>query len=279
MNRIDATFQQLAKEQRKALVGFITAGDPTLPVSLDIAAGMCRAGLDVLELGVPFSDPTADGPVIQRSSRRALDGGMTIGGAIRMAGCLRKEEIRTAIVLFSYYNPILAYGVQRFYDDAVANGVDGVLVVDLPPEESEEMTSQWPGNQLSIIRLIAPTTPPDRAKTILKTASGFVYLISMTGVTGGAGWHVADVADQVQRIQAMTSLPVCVGFGISTPDHVREMSRIADGVVIGSAFERTIENLINDPGLASRMARQVEEYVQALPGGSDVPETGMATSR
>ncbi|MGD9974315.1 MAG: tryptophan synthase subunit alpha [Desulfatirhabdiaceae bacterium] len=263
MNRIDAAFNQLRQLQKKALVGFVTAGDPTFSTSLEILTAMCRAGLDILELGVPFSDPTADGPVIQRSSQRAIKVGMTVGEVIRMASGIRKQRITIPIVLFSYYNPILAYGVERFYRDALDNGVDGLLIVDLPPEESDEMTKKWPGNDLAFIRLIAPTTSLARARTIVETASGFVYLVSKTGVTGSDGLAASPVAEQVSQLKQMTNLPICVGFGISTPDDVAAMSRIADGVVIGSAFERLIETHVDDPDLAMIMAKQVVEYKRA----------------
>jgi tryptophan synthase alpha chain len=264
MNRIQTTFNLLTPSHQKALVGFVTAGDPTYSLSLEILTAMCRAGLDILELGVPFSDPTADGPVIQRSSQRALMAGMTVSRVIQLAAGLRSRQIEIPIVLFSYYNPILAYGVERFYQDAMKNGVDGLLVVDLPPEESAEMTDQWPGTDLSIIRLIAPTTPVVRARTILESASGFVYLVSKTGVTGSDGLAASPVAEQVNQLKQMTHLPICVGFGISTPEDVASMSRIADGVVIGSAFERTIETHLDDPGLADRMAQQVASYKRAM---------------
>lgn len=241
MNRIPLLFDQLRKKHQKALIGFVTAGDPDMATSLSICSSMCRNGLDLLELGIAFSDPTADGPVIQRSSQRALQQGVTPAAVIDMVAHLRKE-IDTPIVLFTYYNPILAYGIQRFYRDAVRAGADGVLIVDLPPEESREMTDQWPvPSQLSLIRLIAPTTPDVRIRTIAAQADGFLYLVSKTGVTGSAGLDSDVVEANVQRIRSCTSLPVCVGFGVNTPEDVARIARHADGVVIGSAFERTIE--------------------------------------
>lgn len=241
MNRISLLFDHLKESHQKALVGFVTAGDPDMDTSLSICRSMCRSGLDLLELGIAFSDPTADGPVIQRSSHRALQQGVTPAAVIDMVSHLRKE-IDTPIVLFTYYNPVLAYGIQKFYRDAVQAGADGVLIVDLPPEESKEMTDQWPvPSELSLVRLIAPTTPDARIRTIAAQADGFLYLVSKTGVTGSDGLDSDVVEGNVRRIRTCTHLPVCVGFGVNTPEDVARIARHADGVVIGSAFERIIE--------------------------------------
>ena len=184
MNRIDAAFKGLADKKEKALVGFVTAGDPDLGQSLRITAAMCAAGLDLLELGVPFSDPTADGPVIQRSSSRALSAGIGLAQVLDMVAALRRKT-QVPIIVFSYYNPILAYGAAAFHRDALNAGADGVLLVDLPPEESAELTDLWPDNGLCLIRLTAPTTPPERMARITAGASGFIYHVSQLGVTGG----------------------------------------------------------------------------------------------
>jgi len=192
MNRIDTTFTNLKEKGERALVGFVTAGDPDYSTSLDIVKTMCNSGLDVLELGIPFSDPTADGPVIQRSSARSLENGTRLASIMTMTRELR-EVTDIPIILFSYYNPILAYGPVAFYDEAVAAGADGLLVVDLPPEESKEMTGLWPGDTLSLIRLVAPTTPRDRMAYVTETAAGFLYLVSKTGVTGSDGLDFAEV--------------------------------------------------------------------------------------
>lgn len=261
-NRLSKTFQILKQRQEKALVSFVTAGDPTIPKSFEIIDALCRSGTDILELGVPFSDPTADGPVIQRSSARALSNGVSLKTVLEMIRTIRKT-IDTPIIIFSYYNPILAYGNEAFYRDAISSGADGVLVVDLPPEESDEMTSCWTTNALSLIRLIAPTTPPDRMQRIAKSASGFLYMVSKTGVTGSDGLNAGDFSHHVALLRTMTDLPVCVGFGISTPQDVKTVAAAADGVVIGSAFERLIEENINNPNLVSLIKEKTKTYKDA----------------
>lgn len=263
MNRIETVFERLRQKSEKALVGFVTAGDPSEARSLEIIRAMCDAGLDILELGIPFSDPTADGPVIQRSSGRALKAGMNLRKALGMA-----EKIRRAypvpIVIFSYYNPILAYGASRFYQDAAAAGADGVLVVDLPPEESDELTSESGGVDLALIRLVAPTTPPSRMGTIAKGSSGFLYLVSMTGVTGSGGLNVEEISEVTRSLASRSNgTPICIGFGISSPEQVREIGVLADGVVVGSAFERLIETHLDDPALPAKVGAAVRALKEA----------------
>lgn len=262
MNRIDNTFEKLKQKNEKALVGFLTAGDPNIAGSLKILKAICKAGLDVLELGIPFSDPTADGPVIQRSSKRAIENGITLKKVLEMTGDIRKET-SIPIILFSYYNPIYVYGVEKFYKDALKAGADGVLVVDLPPEESEEMTSCWPGSALSLIRLVAPTTPLKRMSTIADSASGFIYLVSKTGVTGSNGLNTDEVGLTAKSLRSVTRLPICVGFGISEVEDVAAVASIADGVVIGSAFERLVEKNLDNPDLASLLAERVSKLKKA----------------
>ena len=262
MHRIQRTFDQLKEKNERALVGFLTAGDPDLPTSTAIIDGMCQAGLDVLELGVPFSDPTADGPVIQRSSARALEKGIYLPAVFELTARLRSRT-DIPIILFSYFNPILAYGSARFYSAAIDAGADGVLVVVLPPEESAEMTATWPGDELDLIRLVAPTTPAARMARIAATASGFLYLVSKTGVTGSDGLNVPAIRRQVDQLRTVTTLPVCVGFGISTAEQVAAVANAADGVVIGSAFEKMIEDHPRDPALADRIAARVLTYKAA----------------
>lgn len=254
MSRLEETFQRLKEKGEGALVGFVTAGDPDPETSLQILRALTEGGVDILELGVPFSDPTADGPVIQRSSGRALAGGMTLEKTLDMCRSLRAWS-PIPVVIFSYYNPILAMGGRRFYEESVRAGADAVLVVDLPPEESREFLDHWSGNRLDFIRLVAPTTPTDRMAAIAREASGFLYLVSMTGVTGSAGLDLAEVAATAARLKQVSALPVCVGFGISQPEHVAAVCRAAEGAVVGSAFERLIEEHLHAPDLAERVAR------------------------
>ncbi len=240
MTRLNDTFAQLASRNEKALVGFISAGDPTYDTSLAIAKAMCDAGLDVLELGVPFSDPTSDGPAIQLASQRAIAGGMTLTKTLEMIRELRKTT-ETPIVVFSYYNPIFAYGPAAFVTDAKAAGADGVLLVDVPPDEVDEL-APFRVDDFDIIRLVAPTTPEDRTAQLVADASGFVYLVSRTGVTGKAGTLDVDaIAGHAAEVRRHTDLPICLGFGISTPEHVASLRDHVDGLVVGSAFIRVIE--------------------------------------
>ena len=262
MNRIEKTFLDLSQKREKALVGFVTAGDPTPERSFEVIIAMCRSGLDILELGIPFSDPTADGPVIQRSSERAIKNGTTLTSALNMTKAIRNET-EIPIILFSYYNPIFVYGVAPFYRDAIQSGADGVLIVDLPPEESEEMTAEWPENNLSVIRLVAPTTPLDRMAFINRAGEGFLYLVSKTGVTGSNGLDIQDISEKLTTLRSVTELPICVGFGISSPANVADIASVADGVVIGSAFEKIIEENIHSRELPSMLSNAAQSLKAA----------------
>ncbi len=262
MNRIKETFEKLKEKNEKALVAFVTAGDPNISQSLNIIKNMCKAGIDILELGIPFSDPTADGPIIQRASTRALKQNVNIKAVLNLTKDIR-EFTNIPIILFGYYNPIHLYGNKKFYIDAVSAGADGLLTVDLPPEESDEMTNEWEGDELALIRLIALTTPEDRIKKIADSASGFLYLVAQIGVTGSAGIDVRLSSDKFKIIRSITELPVCVGFGISTQEHVSSVASFADGIVIGSAFEKIIEKNINNSELESIIAKQAAGYKKA----------------
>ncbi|MBF0225780.1 MAG: tryptophan synthase subunit alpha [Desulfobacterales bacterium] len=262
MDRISNRFEILKQKNEKALIGFVTAGDPDISASLSIIKEMCKSGIDILELGIPFSDPTADGPVIQRSSSRALKKGVTIKTVFDMAKDIRSVS-DVPIILFSYYNPIHSIGAENFYNEAIKCGADGVLIVDLPPEESKELTDKWPANDLALIRLIAPTTPNDRMKYIADSASGFIYMVSKTGVTGSAGLETGSIKEQIELLKSFTTLPVCVGFGVSTPEDVKDIASFADGIVIGSAFERLIEENINASDISSIIGKRVSEYKMA----------------
>ncbi len=262
MNRIQKKFESLKKNHEKALVGFVTAGDPDIETSHAIIAAMCENGMDILELGVPFSDPTADGPVIQRASMRALKNKVSLKTVLEMIPKIRKKT-DIPIIIFSYFNPILSYGIKRFQPEAIAAGADGVLVVDLPPEESDELTCHWTGSDFSLIRLVAPTTPSARMAQIASTASGFLYLVSKTGVTGSNGLDTSEIHLQMKLLRSETPLPVCVGFGISTQEDVAAVASMADGVVIGSAFESLIETYMDQPDLAARVGQKTAEYKSA----------------
>ncbi|MFZ2631669.1 MAG: tryptophan synthase subunit alpha [Desulfosalsimonadaceae bacterium] len=262
MKRLENTFNRLRGKKESALVGFVTAGDPDIDTSLKIIAAMCENGLDILEIGVPFSDPSADGPVIQRSSSRALKHHVSLATVMAMVERTRRIT-DIPIIIFSYYNPILAYGVDRFQPDAIAAGADGVLVVDLPMEESDELTSTWKNPDFCFINLVAPTTPKTRMAKIATKSSGFLYLVSKTGVTGSDGLDTSEIAGQMEILRSVTTLPVCVGFGISTAEDVATVAAMADGVVIGSAFERLMEENIENPDLVSIMGEQTARYKTA----------------
>jgi tryptophan synthase alpha chain len=262
MNRIEKQFNMLKKRGEKALVGFITAGDPDLNKSMEIIMTMIESGIDILELGVPFSDPSADGPVIQRSSTRALQNSVTLENVLDMAGRIR-EKTQIPIIIFTYYNPVFVMGVQKFARKALKNGADGVLIVDLPFEEANEFLQFKETQELTLIRLITPVTPYERMKMITESASGFIYLISKTGITGSKGFDAKKTSRIAKNLKSVTTLPICTGFGISTPDHVKKTARFSDGIVIGSAFEKIIEDNIENPDLLERIKNATIEYKKA----------------
>lgn len=240
MGRIGARFDELRARGESAFVGFVTAGDPSLERTVEIALELERAGVDVLELGVPFSDPLADGPVIQRASERALRAGTTLSGVLQAVRRIR-ERSELPIVLFSYLNPLLRHGLSPLARDAQAAGVDGVLVTDLPPEEAGEWLAAARAAGLDTVFLAAPTSPDERLRGIAGASRGFVYAISRTGVTGERDALSSDAAPLVARLKALSPEPVALGFGISTPEQVRAAAAIADGVVVGSALVRFLE--------------------------------------
>lgn len=236
MSRIDAKFAALAAEGKKAFVAYVMAGDPDYDTSLEVMRGLPGAGVDVIELGIPFTDPMADGPTIQLAGQRALAAGMTLKRTLAMATEFRKDDDSTPIVLMGYYNPIFNHGVEAFLRDAKAAGIDGLIVVDLPPEEDDELCLPAQAAGLNFIRLATPTTDDRRLPKVLTNTSGFVYYVSITGITGAAAAEAGDVAPEVARIKAQTDLPVIVGFGIRTPETSRAIASVADGCVVGSAI-------------------------------------------
>ena len=240
MTRIDAKFAKLKAEGKKAFVAYIMGGDPDVDTSLAVMKGLPAAGVDVIELGMPFTDPMADGPTIQLAGQRALDGGMTMDKVLGMVRDFRADDSETPIVLMGYYNPIYSRGVDRFLAEAKDAGIDGLIVVDLPPEEDSELCLPAQAAGLNFIRLATPTTDDKRLPKVLQNTSGFVYYVSITGITGAAAAQAADVAPEVARIKAATDLPVIVGFGITTADNARDIAGIADGCVVGSAIVKEI---------------------------------------
>lgn len=240
MTRIDAKFAQLTGDGRKAFVSFIMAGDPDYQTSLEVMKGLPGAGVDVIELGMPFTDPMADGPTIQLAGQRALLAGQTMDKTLAMVRAFRKDDTHTPIVLMGYYNPIFSRGVERFLGEAVEAGVDGLIVVDLPPEEDDELCIPAQSAGLNFIRLATPTTDDRRLPKVLQNTSGFVYYVSITGITGAANAQSGEVGPEVARIKSATPLPVVVGFGIKTPDAARVIAGVADGAVVGSAIVERI---------------------------------------
>jgi len=262
MNRIEQKFNLLKQNKEKALVGFVTAGDPDLKRSFEIINTMIDSGIDILELGVPFSDPAADGPVIQKASKRALKKGVTLEDVLEMSGRIR-EKCQIPIIIFTYYNPVFAMGVQKFCKKALENGADGVLIVDLPHEESNEFLQFKEAKNLSLIKLIAPVTSYKRMKMITESASGFIYLISKTGITGSAGFDAEKTSLIAENLRSATNLPICTGFGISTSDHVKEIARFSDGIVIGSAFVKIIEENLENPRLPELIKQATINFKEA----------------
>jgi tryptophan synthase alpha chain len=266
--RIDRRFAALAREGRAGLVTFVTAGDPDHDTSLAILNALPKAGIDLIEIGVPFTDPMADGPAIQAAGLRALRGGQTLKKTLAMVRDFRKSDADTPIVLMGYYNPIYVYGVERFLPDAIAAGVDGLIVVDLPPEEDEELCLPALKAGLAFIRLASPTTDDKRLPTVLKHTSGFVYYISITGITGAAIPDPNRVMAAVARIKHHTKLPIAVGFGVKTAEQARAIARGADAVVVGSALVETVRLSLDAHGRATpKTVKAVTDLVSELAAG------------
>lgn len=246
--RIDRRMAKLKAEGRPALVTYFMGGDPDYDTSLSIMKALPGAGSDIIELGMPFSDPMADGPAIQAAGLRALRGGQTLVKTLKMASEFRAGDNETPIVLMGYYNPIYIYGVERFLSDALASGIDGLIVVDLPPEMDEELCVPALKAGINFIRLATPTTDDKRLPKVLQNTSGFVYYVSMTGITGSALADTGKVAAAVKRIKSHTHLPVCVGFGVKTAEQARTIGASADGVVVGTAIVNAVANVLGPKG-------------------------------
>ena len=260
MTRITDTFARLNTAHKKAFVAYVMAGDPDYGTALQIVKGLPGAGVDMIELGLPFTDPMADGPIIQRAGQRALHAGQTLEKTLQMVRDFREDDDQTPIILMGYYNPIYSYGIETFLSHAKQAGIDGLIVVDLPPEEDDELCLPAQAAGLDFIRLATPTTNDARLPAVLRHASGFVYYVSITGITGAAQAQATQVAPEVARIKVATDLPVIVGFGIKTPESAETLARVADGCVVGSAIVAEIE--------AGKSVTQVLDFVQSLAQGA-----------
>ncbi len=266
--RIDRRFAALKKENRAGFVTYVMAGDPDYDTALNLINGLPKAGADFIEFGVPFTDPMADGPSIQAAGLRALRNGQTLKKTLDMVAAFREGDNETPVVLMGYYNPIYAYGVDAFLTDALACGVDGLIVVDLPPEEDAELCLPALKAGLNFIRLATPTTDDKRLPAVLANTSGFVYYVSITGITGTGSAMATDLAVAIERLKRHTELPVAIGFGIKTPDGAAEVARLADACVVGSAIiDRLAQNLDDDNKAKPGLVEDVLKFVGELSTG------------
>lgn len=263
MSRLESTFAQLKKRGETALIPFITAGDPTPELTVDLVRTLANAGADIIELGVPFSDPMADGPTIQASSERALAAGTTLQKVLQIVAQARRE-VQIPLVLMGYYNPVFHYGIEAFARDAANAGVDALLLVDLPPEEAGEVRPAMDAAGLPLITLLAPTTPTQRMRQLAAAAQGYIYYVSMTGVTGTQTVSPESIRVAVEELKTMTQIPVAVGFGITTAADARAVAEFADAVVVGSALVRIIAEQGKDSGLLPAVAAFVSELKAGL---------------
>lgn len=274
MKRIEQKFAELKSQKRSAFVAYLCAGDPDYKTSLEVLKSLPKAGCDIIEIGVPFLDPSGDGPVIENAAKRAIAGGMTLKKVLQMAAEFRKSNDNTPLILMSYYNPLLKYGLKKIFSDAEKSGFDGVLIVDLPLEENEEIAKEISRSNLDLINLIAPTTNAERAKKIAKTGGGFLYLISMLGITGTKLASLTENKKNLQNLRKVSDLPVVIGFGIQTPDQAQEFSKAGfDGMVVGS----TIVKEINKNFTAGKSSQEIvtsakkiaEEFSKKIRGEHD----------
>lgn len=279
MNRIDQTFLRLRTKKETALIPYIMAGDPYLERTEDLVLAMEQAGADIVELGVPFSDPIADGPVIQRAGLRALKWKTALKDVLKLTADIRKKS-EIPLILMTYYNPVLKFGIDRFFKEAEICGLDGVIIPDLPPEEGRVFLERSRQNGLNWILLAAPTTPPARLKTLSGKTQGFLYYVSLTGITGASLKNFSEVKTRLSAIRRLTDTPVAVGFGVSTPEQVRALAGMADGVIVGSAIVRLIEEHMDDSDLPAVVAAFVRQLKQAVAGGRvrRAVKTGLAHS-
>ncbi len=268
MSRIETTFTTLKQHNQTALIPFITAGDPDLEATVELVLTLADAGADVVELGVPFSDPMADGPTIQLASERALAAGTTLRGVLDCVAAIRKKS-QIPLVLMGYYNPVFCYGAEKFAADAATAGVDALLLVDLPPEEIDEIGALMAAAEIDLITLLAPTTPSERMAHLAAAAQGYLYYVSMTGVTGSKKISPAAIRIAVEELKTLTDIPVGVGFGITTAEDARAVGEFADGVVVGSALVKIIEEYGQSDKLLPRVAEFVTELKQGLTASAE----------
>jgi tryptophan synthase alpha chain len=266
-SRLDATFAALRARRERALVAYFTAGDPSLAITRQLVVEAARRGADVIELGIPFSDPLADGPVIQRATQRALAAGVTLPRVLELVREMR-GEVSAPLVFLTYYNPILAFGLKAFCRTSVEAGIDGVIVADLPPEESGPLRAEAIAAGLDLIHLVAPTSTPERMRKIARASEGFLYLVSLTGVTGERTALAPELAQQLRALRAVTTKPVCVGFGIGTPEQAALVGQAADGVIVGSAIVRLVEQHAASRELLPRVGDFIAGLKAPLRGGS-----------
>jgi tryptophan synthase alpha chain len=263
VGRISQTFERLQKTHERALIPYVTAGDPDLATTKTLVREMVRRGGDLIEIGVPFSDPLADGPIIQRASQRALQGGTTLRKILRTVSELRRD-VDVPLILMTYYNPVLRYGEEDFVADALHAGVDGIIVPDLPPEEAQALMELTADTPLDVIFLAAPTSTSSRLRLISEASQGFIYYMSRLGTTGIRDRLAEDLRVMLEKVRASTAKPIAVGIGVSTPDHVRLVSEMADGVVVGSAIVKLIEDLEG----REEWLDQIGDFIAALKAGT-----------
>jgi len=265
VKRIFQKFQELKAQKRSALIAYICAGDPDFETSLATLKAMPKSGCDIIELGIPFLDPSGDGPTIQEASKRAISSGMTLKKTIQMVAEFRKDDSKTPLILMGYYNPILKFGLDKIFLEAEKSGVDGFLIVDLPPEEEDEILFEISKTKLDLIRLVAPTTNQDRAKKIIKNASGFLYLISMLGITGTTLAKAEDNKENLDNLRQVSDLPIAIGFGIQEPNQAAEFSKIgADAVVIGSVIVKEMAIQKSAAEIVNSVSEKIREFSNHL---------------
>jgi len=255
VSRLETTFARLRERGERALMPYFTAGDPSLAETRRLVAAAERAGADVIELGVPFSDPIADGPVVQRAGTRALAAGASLPRVLELVAGLRADGVALPIALMTYYNPVLAFGLKSFARTAVDAGADAVIVPDLPYEESEPLRAEAEPAGLDLVQFVAPTSPPARVRAIARLARGFIYVVSVTGITGERRTLPPELGAQIRTLRLVTTKPACVGFGVSTPEQVAAVGKLADGVLVGSAIVRLVEKHTGDPNLIDEVAK------------------------